>query len=44
MRANGVEDAIARYREAGTKKDTRNRNFAQMGNAYLGILLYGKKP
>ena len=40
MRANGVEAAIARYREAGTKKDARNRNCAQMGSAYLGVLLY----
>ena len=30
MRANGVEAAIARYRETGTK----------MGSAYLGVLLY----
>ena len=40
MRANGVEAAIARYREAGTKKDARNRNYALMGSAYLGVLLY----
>ena len=39
MRANGVEAAIARYREARTKKDARNRNCAQMGSAYLGFLL-----
>ena len=39
MRANGVEAAIARYKEAGTKKDVRNRNYAQMGSAYLGVLL-----
>ena len=40
MHANGAEAAIVRYREAGTKKDARNRNFAQMGSAYLGVLLY----
>ena len=40
MRANGVEAVIARYREAGTKEDVRNRNCAQMGSANLGILLY----
>ena len=40
MRANRVEAAIARYREAGTKKDACNRNCAQMGIAYLGVLLY----
>ena len=40
MRANEVEAAIARYRKAGTKKDARNRNCAQMGSAYLGVLLY----
>ena len=39
MRANGVEAAIARYREAGTKEDARNRNSAEMGSAYLGVLL-----
>ena len=39
MRANGVEAAIARYRETGTKKDAHNRNCAQLGSAYLGILL-----
>ena len=40
MRANGVEAAIARYRKAGTKKDAHNRNCAQLGKAYLGVLLY----
>ena len=40
MRTNGVEAAIARYREAGTKKYAHNRNCAQMGSAYLGVLLY----
>ena len=40
LRTNGVEAAIARYGEAGTKKDARNRNCAQMGSAYLGVLLY----
>ena len=43
MRANGVEAARARYREAGTKKDARNRNCAQMGSAYLGGFLYVMK-
>ena len=42
MRANGVETAIARYREAGTKKDAHNRNCAQLGSAYLGVLLYSR--
>ena len=40
MRANGVEAAIARYRETGTKKDAHNRNCAQLGSAYLGVLMY----
>ena len=40
MRANRGEAAIARYKEAGTKKDAHNRNCAQMGSAYLGVLLY----
>ena len=40
MRTNGVEAAIAHYREAGTKKDSHNRNCAQMGSAQLGVLLY----
>ena len=40
MRANGVEAAIARYREAETKIYTHNRNCAQMGSAYLEVLLY----
>ena len=40
MRITGVEAAIARYREAGTKKDAHNRNCAQMGSAQLGVLLY----
>ena len=40
MHANRVEAAIARYREAETKKDARNRNCAQMGSTYLGVLLY----
>ena len=39
MRTNGVEAAIARYREAGTKKYAHNRNCAQMGSAQLGVLL-----
>ena len=43
MRTNGVEAAIARYREAGTKKDAQNRICAQMGSAYLGVLLYLKQ-
>ena len=43
MRITGVEAAIARYREAGTKKDAHNRNCAQMGSAYLGVLLYQTK-
>ena len=43
MRANGVEAAIARYREAGTKKDARNRNCVQMASAYLGVLLCHEK-
>ena len=38
MRTNGVEAAIAHYREAGTKKDAHNRNCAQMGSAQLGVL------
>ena len=29
MRRNGVEAAITRYREAGTKKYAHNRNCAQ---------------
>ena len=40
MRITGVEAAIARYREAGTKKDAHNWNGAQMGSAQLGVLLY----
>ena len=40
MRGNGVEAAIARYREFGKKKDAHNRNCAQIGSAYLGVLLY----
>ena len=40
MRTNGVEAAIARYREAGTNKYAHNRNCAQMGSAYLEVLLY----
>ena len=40
MRTNGVEAAIARYREAGTKNYAHNRNCAQMGSTYLGVLLY----
>ena len=39
MRANGVEAAIARYREAGTKKDAE-RGTTQMRSAYLEVLLY----
>ena len=39
MRGNGVEAAIARYREAGTKKDAHDRNCVQLGSAYLGVLL-----
>ena len=44
MRANRVEAAIARYREAGTKKDAYNRNCTQMGSAQLGVLLYTTRP
>ena len=33
MRANGVEAAIARYREAREKKDAHNRNCTKMGSA-----------
>ena len=40
MRTNGVEAAIIKSREAGTKKDARNQNCAQMGSAYLGVLRY----
>ena len=40
MRTNGVEAAIARYREGGTKKYAHNRNCAQRESAYLGVLLY----
>ena len=40
MRTNGVEAAIARYREAGTKKDACNPNCAQMGTRTWGVLLY----
>ena len=40
MRANGVEAAITRYWEAGTKKDAHNQNCAQLGSAYLRVLLY----
>ena len=40
MRTIGVEAAIARFREAGTKKYAHNRNCAQRGSAYLGVLLY----
>ena len=43
MRANGVEAAIARYREAGTKEDARNWNCAKMESAYFGVLLYVHK-
>ena len=39
MRASGVEAVIARYKEAVTKKDAHNRNCAQIGSAYLGVLL-----
>ena len=42
MRSNGVEAAIARYRKAGTKKYAHNRNCAQRGSAYQGVLLYLK--
>jgi len=42
MRANGVEAAIARYREAREKKDAHNRNCTKMGSAYLEVLLYHK--
>ena len=38
MRANGVEAVIARYREAGTKKDARNFDCAHL--FLLGVLLY----
>ena len=40
MRTNGVEAAIAHYREAGTKKYAHNPNCPQRGSAYLGVLLY----
>jgi len=43
MRTNGVEAAIARYREAETKKYAHNRNCAQRGSAYLGVLLYSNR-
>ena len=39
MLTNVVEAAIARYTEAGTKKYAHNRNCAQRGSAYLGVLL-----
>ena len=37
MRTSGVEAAIERYREAGTKKYAHNWNRAQMGSAYLKV-------
>ena len=40
MRTNRVEAAIACNRDAGTKKYAHNRNYAQRGSAYLGVLLY----
>ena len=41
MRVSGVNAAIARYREAGTKKKLRAIGIAvHLGSAYYGVLLY----